>query len=507
MVDIPVEVGQEIINRYQSGQDLTSPEAIKAYGESAYQAALIGAPLGGAAGAVGRGSAREQLEQQRAAESQAEQERIASRGAQLPPEAPVGTQGALFSEEEMGERIPTPKEEPAAQPTTAAPQGEQLGLGLDFQRDYADIVKERETLKQQPQTAEIKARVADLNNQLLAFSEQEVASIRAEKQAQAELQEQFPGLSQQPAQASLFPEIDVVRPDAAIPEPIRRLTQGQEEARRRLQETQDQEAADIAQKEQERKGGQYRLPLRTVPEARNVNRNLPIPARPTEITMQDLEDIGVPMRTSQKWMEQNVIGKTPAEIQVLVGNNPDLLLGTGSRAQILKYLTAPVPEGFKEETRVPTPTKTNLPKPRPQPGRGEPSVGVPSELTSAELVQPRARVPAPARTPAAPDRLRLAPAGQPVSEGVDVTGEAQPTLNAPATTSAVTPPITPAAPVAQPSVAAKPTPKAPIAKKGKAPAPDVAPEAVEIETAEQEAARKAEAEEVRRALEIGRAHV
>jgi len=423
-------------------------------------------------------------------------------GPQIAPEAPVGTQGALFSEEEMGKRIPTPKEEPAAQPTPAAPQGEQLGLGLDFQRDYADIVKERETLKQQPQTPEVKARVAELNDMVLNLHEQEVASIRAEKQAQAELQEQFPGLSQQPAQASLFPEIDVVRPEAAeMEQPRPTISIQQEEARRRLQETQDQEAADIAQKEQERRGGQYRLPLRTVPEDRNVRRDLPIPARPTEITMQDLEDIGVPMRTSQKWMEQNVIGKTPAEIQVLVGNNPDLLLGTGSRAQILKYLTAPVPEGFKEETRVPTPTKTNLPKPRPQPGRGEPSVGVPSELTSAELVQPRARVPAPARTPAAPDRLRLAPAGQPVSEGVDVTGEAQPTLNAPATTSAVTPPITPAAPVAQPSVAAKPTPKAPIAKKGKAPAPDVAPEAVEIETAEQEAARKAEAEEVRRALE------
>ena len=502
MVDIPVEVGQEIINRYQSGQDLTSPEAIKAYGESAYQAALIGAPLGGAAGAVGRGSAREQLEQQRAAESQAEQERIASRGAQLPPEAPVGTQGALFSEEEMGKRIPTPKEEPAAQPTPAAPQGEQLGLGLDFQRDYADIVKERETLKQQPQTPEVKARVAELNDMVLGLHEQEVASIRAEKQAQAELQEQFPGLSQQPAQASLFPEIDVVRPEAAeMEQPRPTISIQQEEARRRLQETQDQEAADIAQKEQERRGGQYRLPLRTVPEDRNVNRNLPIPARPTEITMQDLEDIGVPMRTSQKWMEQNVIGKTPAEIQVLVGNNPDLLLGTGSRAQILKYLTAPVPEGFKEETRVPTPTKTNLPKPRPQPGRGEPSVGVPSELTSAELVQPRARVPAPARTPAAPDRLRLAPAGQPVSEGVDVTGEAQPTLNAPATTPAVTPPIAPAAPVAKPTVAAKPTPKATTAKAPKTPTPAVAPEAVEIETAEQEAARKAEAEEVRRALE------
>jgi hypothetical protein len=421
-------------------------------------------------------------------------------GPQIAPEAPVGTQGALFTEEEMGKRIPEAKE-PAIQPTPEAPQGEQLGLGLDFQRDYADLVKERETLKQQPQTAEIKTRIADLNDQLLAFSEQEVASIRGEKQAQAELREQFPGLSQEPAQQALFPEIDVVRPEAAIPEPIRRLTQGQEEARRRLQETQDQEAADIAQKEQERRGGQYRLPLRNVPEERNVNRNLTIPARPTEVTMQDLEDIGVPLRTSKPWLEQNVVGKTPAEIQVLVGNNPDLLLGKGSRAQILKYLTAPVPEGFKEEPSVTTTTETNLPKPRPQPRRGEPSVGVPSELTSAELVQPRARVPAPARAPAAPDRLGLAPAGQPVSAGVNVTGAAQPALNAPTTTAPTPLAAAPAAPIARPPVAAKPTPKAPVAKKGQAPAPAVAPEAVEIETAEEEAARKAEAEEMRRALE------
>jgi hypothetical protein len=50
-------------------------------------------------------------------------------------------------------------------------------------------------------------------------------------------------------------------------------------------------------------------------------------------------------------------------------------------------------------------------------------------------------------------------------------------------------------------VAAKPTPKAAPAKKGKAPAPAVTPEAVEVETAEEEAARKREAEEMRKALE------
>lgn len=499
-VEIPVEVSQQIIERYQAGLDLTSPEALKEYGESAYQAALVGGPLGAASNVMGRSQAKAEVEQQKAAEAQAEQQRIADLGPQITPEAPVGTQGALFTDEEMGKRVPEAKE-PAIQPAITAPQGEQLDLGLDFQREYADLVKERETLKQQPQTAEVKTRIAELNNQLLDFSEQEVASIRAEKQVDAETRDMFPGLAAEPAQESLFPELEVVRPDTAIPEPVRRLTREQEEARRRLEETEAQTAADIAQKEQERKGGQYRLPLRNVPEERNVNRNLTIPARPTEVTMQDLEDIGVPLRTSKPWLEQNVVGKTPAEIQVLVGNDPDLLLGKGSRAQILKYLTAPVPEGFKEEPSVTTTTETNLPKPRPQPRRGEPSVGVPSELTSAELVQPRTRVPAPARAPAASDRLGLAPAGQPVSEGVNVTGAAQPALNAPTTTAPTPLAAAPAAPAAKPAVAAKPTPKAPVAKKGQAPAPAVAPEAVEIETAEEEAARKAEAEDIKRGLE------
>ena len=88
--EIPVEVGQEIIDRYQSGQDLTSPEAIKAYGEAAYQAALIGTPIGGVAGAVERGQARSQVEQQKRAEE-------AARPAPPPPEDPWPPQAGFRS--------------------------------------------------------------------------------------------------------------------------------------------------------------------------------------------------------------------------------------------------------------------------------------------------------------------------------------------------------------------------------------------------------------------------
>lgn len=407
-------------------------------------------------------------------------------GPQIAPEAPVGTQGTLFTEEEMGKRVPTPKEPAVTQPTTTAPRGEQLDLGLDFQREYADIVKEREALKQQPQTAEVKARVKELNDQILSLHENEVASIRTEKAQEAEARAKFPGLAEKApiiprTQMDLFGEEQAPTPAAQpaaeeIPEPTRREPKG---------------------------GYQYKLPLRTVPEGTEAKRDLTIPARPTEITMQDLEDIGVPMRTSQKWLEQNVIGKTPAEIQVLVGNNPDLLLGTGARAQILKYLTAPVPEGFKEAPRVTPTTQTNKPKPVNQPRGGQPSLGVSGQPAVPNVVQPRAGVPTTAAAPATPNGRGLAPAGQPAGTGVNAQGTqpAAVTPNAPTTVAPTPSPAAPAVPAAKPAVAAKPTPKAPVAKKVEAPAPAKPAEAVETETAEEEAARKAEAEEIKRRLE------
>ena len=472
-------------------------------------------------------------------------------GPQIPPEAPKGTQGALFTEEEMGKRVPTPKEEPpVTQPTSAVPQGEQLDLGLDFQRDYPDLVKERERLKAMPQTAEVKARVKELTDQVASLHEMEIARIRTEKAEDETARRKFPGLAEEApiiprTQAGLFTEEEAPTPAAQqtaeeIPEPVRREPKG---------------------------GYQYKLPLRTVPEGKDVKRDLTIPARPTEITMQDLEDIGVPMRTSQKWMEENVIGKTPAEIQVLVGNNPNLLLGTGARAQILKYLTAPVPEGFKEEARVTPTTQTNKPEPVAKPRGSKPSVGVPSEPASTDVVQPGAGVPTPARTPTAPVGLGLAPAGQPAGTGATTQTAAKPSLvdyqtaksaydaaeaaldtarakadklradyeaagynttpamatklaqaeraqdqasrNAKAkfdalqklSAPAVTPPAALAAPAAKPAVAAKPAAKAPVAKKPKAPAPASPAETVSAETAEEEAARKAEAEDMKRRLE------
>ena len=65
MAEIPTEVAQQMLERAQAGLSLTSPDALKEYGETAYQVSLLG-PLG----AVGRmsevGGARQQVEKESA---------------------------------------------------------------------------------------------------------------------------------------------------------------------------------------------------------------------------------------------------------------------------------------------------------------------------------------------------------------------------------------------------------------------------------------------------------
>jgi hypothetical protein len=81
LVEIPTEVAQQILERAQAGLDLFSPDAIKEYGESAYQASIGGSLLGGVAGPISRSSARSELDTLRA------QQRATQRKEELAKEA------------------------------------------------------------------------------------------------------------------------------------------------------------------------------------------------------------------------------------------------------------------------------------------------------------------------------------------------------------------------------------------------------------------------------------
>jgi hypothetical protein len=373
-------------------------------------------------------------------------EQPAQPGPQLAPEAPAGTQGALFTPEEMGKPVPAPKT-PVEPPAAGVPEGQQ-DLGLDYQREYADMATERERLRQQPQTPEVKARIAELTGQMQLYTQSDIESIRAEKEIEAATaaedaatRKKFPALSEAPdlltqpdevkarTQGELFPGEDLgTAPETPVAEPTLRSAK---------------EKAPL----------QYKLPLRTVQEGREPKRDLTIPARPGELTLQDVKDTGVPLRVGMDvWFNQNVVGKTVPELQQLVKRQPELAKGPSPRAKILRELLAPQPAPFKETPRVePTPAPTPAVEQRDEPRAGEPSVGVPSEPAAPIVPEPGAGVPTTAEAPVAPDGRGLVSAGRPAVPGA---------------------------------------------------APQRAePAAVEVEAVDEEATRKAEAEDMKRRLE------
>jgi hypothetical protein len=271
-------------------------------------------------------------------------------GAKLREDAPAGTQGKLFTRKEMGSKIPEPKAVPEP-PSAAVQQGEQLGLGLDFQRDYNDLATERDALRAGPRTAEARTRIAELSEQMASYDEATAGQQQAEEIIKAQR-------DAKKAKAAVAP---------AVAEPV-----------------------------------------------------------VTGITQADIDAIGLPLRTSKQWVQDNVLGKTVEELQALVQREPNLINNKGARAEVLKALIAPQPTAFEEKPNVPTTTQTDQPQGELDLGGGEPSVGVPSEPAGTDVVQPGAGVPPTTGASETPDGLGLAPAGQPVSEGTTSEG-AQPT--------------------------------------------------------------------------------
>ena len=332
---------------------------------------------------------------------------------QLPLVTAPGTQGTLFTEEEMGKVVKAPAAEAAPVATPGVPAGQQ-DLGLDFQREYADMALERERLRMQPQTPEVQARMAELGEQMALYTQSDIESLRAQKEGQAAAaardaatRERFPGLANAPdlltqsdevkarTQSELFPGEDLggrVPTTAAETKPT-------------------ELGAPTPVPAYSRKGPyQYKLPLRGGAVAE-------------PFTLQNVMDTGIALSTTKGWFEKNVVGKTQGEVQALVDKDPTLVEGPGKRAKILRELLAPQPAPFKETPRVePTPTETPAVEQRAEPGTSEPSVGVPSEPTAGEPVEPGGGLPTTAGEPVAPDGLGLVPAGQPAVQGDEAQG-------------------------------------------------------------------------------------
>jgi len=134
-IELPSEITQQIIERAQAGLPLTSPDAIKEYGDTAYQVALLG-PLGIIGRSNARGEARTEASKRYGdiAAQQAIEAEQAKAAAPTPPDETGQTglnlQGGV---ETAGPRqqLPVQQEQPFVGPEQQSPQME-----LDFNQPY-----------------------------------------------------------------------------------------------------------------------------------------------------------------------------------------------------------------------------------------------------------------------------------------------------------------------------------------------------------------------------------
>lgn len=376
--EIPVEVGQQILERWQAGLPLTNADAMKEYGESAYLAGLIGGTVGGASRVMERGAAQDKL-------------------AQRPPT-----------------EQPAPEAPPAEPPL-------QLGMSQPF----TPVVFPDGTVARSPE------------------------DVRAYEEEQFRKKYE-PQPVQEPQQMDLFGQEDLkLRGEPAPAAPAPKTAANVQEAVDMLaaQERADQRQAEAGRKELEA-AGQQRLGLRRTPEGEPTTTGRPEPT----ITAEDIMLTAIPLgKGVQKWVENNVWGRTRSQLQDLVTRQPDLAKGPSPRARLLRVLTAPEVPAFQETRREPTPTPQPAAEPTTGLGRDQQGLEVPSEPARPGDV---GGVPAAPGRPARPVRRRLAPVEQPVDEGRAPQVAERGALNEPSPAVVPTAEVAPVVPEAAPEAAA-----------------------------------------------------
>ena len=161
LAEIPTEIAQQMLERWQAGLSLTDPDAMKEYGETAYQVGLL-APLGGVGRVSERSGARDQMAEKAKAEEQQK------RAARLQQE-----QTALAKQQADEEAAAQELEKEKQTPEYAVKLGaEYEALLKDFQ-DKRTVLKDpgkNATPEQKVEYAERKAEVSELNKKLMELT-------------------------------------------------------------------------------------------------------------------------------------------------------------------------------------------------------------------------------------------------------------------------------------------------------------------------------------------------
>ena len=157
LAEIPTEIAQQMLERYQAGLSLTDPSALKEYGETAYQVGLL-APLGGVGRLSERSGARTEVEEKA---KEADQQKRALR---LQQEQLTAAQQKA-EEEAKAQELEAEKQTPAYA----------TKLGLEYEtllKDYQDkraVLKDpgkNATPEQKAEYSERQAEVKELNKKL-----------------------------------------------------------------------------------------------------------------------------------------------------------------------------------------------------------------------------------------------------------------------------------------------------------------------------------------------------
>ena len=211
--EIPTEITQQMLERFQAGLPLTTPDALTEYGETAYQAGLLG-PVGAVGRISQKGAAREQVEQQReverakAREEKTLQDQIAAEEkAQEELRAAQAETGQLFGEA-VGEVSPLPSarstltvaekeaQEAAQKTSQATERGRLVEESNVFERQLVDLEKQREAAAEKgdfktfsiinKQAEQLESSLKDIDAKLKELPldlkpEEEMAKLRGEQ--------------------------------------------------------------------------------------------------------------------------------------------------------------------------------------------------------------------------------------------------------------------------------------------------------------------------------------
>jgi len=199
-VEMPVEVAQSVLDRWQAGLDVTSDDAFKEYGESMYAAGLVGGPIGGASAIPTRRAAQRALdESEPLAPGQRRGETLEQAANRLNAEV-QGLTGQL-------------------QPPPPSPflSDEQLASMAAQPDGYANLIKYEESIKDEPRSPE-KVRARRTARELRARLEIEA------QQRQAPPTQEYPFDPYAPAPFQFKSGTELVEMVGQIDDPKAKLT-------------------------------------------------------------------------------------------------------------------------------------------------------------------------------------------------------------------------------------------------------------------------------------------